>query len=207
MNTGFAKSTRNRIVASLKASIVLLLLFLGVGGQPPIVMAQTAGTFMPTGSMSTPRGGHTATLLLNGKVLITGGQQVNAALASAELYDPSSGTFAAAGNMSVARAGHTATLLTSGQVLITGGIDHPPALASAELYDPLTGTFSATGSMTIGRVGHTATLLADGRVLIAGGDNGGLPIFASAEIYDASTGGTRSMTGRTSGYMKLGATP
>jgi galactose oxidase-like protein len=188
MNTGFAKSTGKKIAASLKASFVLLLLFLGVGGQPPIVMAQTAGTFMPTGSMSTPRGGHTATLLLNGKVLITGGQQVNAALASAELYDPSSGTFAAAGNMSVARAGHTATLLTSGQVLITGGIDHPPALASAELYDPLTGTFSATGSMTIGRVGHTATLLADGRVLIAGGDNGGLPIFASAEIYDASTG-------------------
>ena len=170
-----------------------------------VAMAQSPGTFTPTGTMVSPRGNHTATLLNNGKVLITGGSLltpvdgriVESVLSSAELYDPATGTFAATGNMSTARVGHTATLLPNGQVLIAGIAVDPPAFGSAELYDPSMGTFTLTGSMTIGRVGHTATLLSNGRVLITGGDNGGDPLFASAEIYDPSAGtftATGSMT-------------
>jgi hypothetical protein len=186
MKTAFAKSTGNRIGSFLET---LLLFFIAVAGQASTAMAQSPGTFTPTGSMTTARGDHTATLLHTGKVLIAGGQVVSEVRSSAELYDPATGTFAATGNMSVARVGHTATLLTNGQVLIAGGINvQDRALASTELYDPSMGTFTATGRMTIARVGHTATLLSNGQVLIAGGDNGGAPFFASAEIYDPSTG-------------------
>ncbi|MGD0019812.1 MAG: kelch repeat-containing protein [Candidatus Limnocylindrales bacterium] len=49
----------------------------------------STGTFSPTGSMSTGRSGPTATLLPDGRVLIAGGVGAgNAALASAELYQP-----------------------------------------------------------------------------------------------------------------------
>jgi hypothetical protein len=146
-----------------------------------------------TGSMSVARAGHTATVLVSGKVLVAGGFDreccsSSTSLASAEIYDPKSGTWSRTGSMSVARSSHTATLLASGKVLVAGGtFDNR---ASAELYDPETGTWSPTGKMTEPRSFHTATLLADGKVLIAGGSgprgdaNG---FLATADLYDPSS--------------------
>jgi hypothetical protein len=67
-----------------------------VGGGIPFTVITTAqlydlktGTFSLTGSMLTGRSGATATLLLDGRVLIAGGLGAgNVALASAELYQP-----------------------------------------------------------------------------------------------------------------------
>src|SRR6266481_4370865 len=140
-------------------------------------------TFSTTGKMSVTRDFHTATLLKNGKVLITGGHD-----ASAELYDPTSETFAATGSMSVGRNSHTATLLAGGKVLIAGGQSVSGALATAELYDPTTGTFAATGTMAASRTSHTATLLANGKVLIAGGSNSAGATLATTELYDPNSG-------------------
>jgi hypothetical protein len=173
----------------MKVSFVLPLLLVGAAGHASIAMAQSRGTFAPTGDMSIPRWGHSATLLPNGKVLIAGGSNQDPpgihAVASAELYDPAMGTFAPTGSLITARNGHSATLLPNGKVLIAGGSGD----ASAELYDPSTGTFSATGSMTTVGVGTAARLLPDGRVFtlwIYGSEPRGCggPFAASAELYD-----------------------
>jgi hypothetical protein len=154
----------------------------------------STGTFTATGPMASRRIGHTATLLPNGKVLITGGE-VEQGMdkpneKSAELYDPATGSFSPTGSMSSPREGHTATLLANGKVLIAGGTTAYMTgyLASAELYDPSTGSFSSTGSMTTARTGHTATLLANGKVLLAGGAQDDMTVTESAELYDPATG-------------------
>ena len=98
----------------------------------------TAGTWSATGSMTTAREFHPATLLPSGKVLVAGGY-AGGPLSSAELYDPTAGTWSTAGSMANARYGHTATLLNSGRVLVAGGYSAEGFgidLSSAELYDP-----------------------------------------------------------------------
>src|SRR6516165_3112476 len=107
-------------------------------------VAQTAGTFIPARNMIAPRGGHTATVLGNGKILLAGGRYDG--LTGAELFDPVTGTFSA-----------TRDMIAGGFLANTNTI-----LDSAELYDPSTGTFTATGSMGTARGWHTATLLYDG---------------------------------------------
>lgn len=86
------------------------------------INAPSLGSFTPTGSMTTPRSFHTATLLPDGRVLITGGTTS----LTAELYIPSERTFTSTGTMTTARSGHTATLLVDGRILITGGVARPP---------------------------------------------------------------------------------
>ena len=148
-----------------------------------------SGTWTATGSLGTARRLYTATLLLNGKVLVAGGQNgTTAFLASAELYDPASGTWAATGSLATARHFHTATLLPNGKVLVAGGGGSGGALAIAELFDPASGIWTATNSLATGRYIPGATLLSDGTVLVAGGvDNNGSSL-ASAELYDPASG-------------------
>src|ERR1051326_3806788 len=88
-----SSSLNTRLWLSLFADLLLLLLLFN---YTLIAAAQAPGRFIPTGSMATPRSGHTATLLPNGKVLITSGTDDRPA--SAELYDPSPGTFSTTGN-------------------------------------------------------------------------------------------------------------
>lgn len=154
-----------------------------------------AGTNSFTGSMNTGHFFHTATLLPNGTVLVSGGAADSAinATSSTEVYDPSTGIWSPANSLNTARLLHTATLLPSGRILVAGGSadNNEFGIASTETYDPTvapsTGTWTFTGSMQNARESFSMTLLPNGKVLVAGGENGHGTYTTSAELYDPTT--------------------
>ncbi|EPH41322.1 DUF6603 domain-containing protein [Streptomyces aurantiacus] len=140
----------------------------------------SSGTWTPTGSLRTARKGHQATLLPDGRVLVTGGEAVVAsdgtfsprALDSAELYDPATGTWTPAAAMPGGRARHRAFLSRAGDVLVIGGTTGPGFTAgfrNVTAYDPAAGTWTTLAGLTQGRWSFAVAELADDRVLVAGG--------------------------------------
>lgn len=88
----------------------------------------TTPTFTPTGSLRIARAGHQAILLLDGRVLVTGGyDNAGIALAQAEIFSAVTGTWSLVASNAVARADHAATRLRDGRILVVGGA---PALSS-----------------------------------------------------------------------------
>ncbi len=157
----------------------------------------TVATYDPTsdalasvGSVPTPV--ETATLLEDGRVLVTGARTAGVIEPGVFRYQPLS--------MLTPRSGHTATRLGDGQVLIAGGgnPEEPfEPIPAGELFDPETGGFVATGSLNLPRSLHATALLEDGRVLIVGGTPGtmvgsrtgpGMAEYDHAEIYDPPSG-------------------
>src|SRR5580765_2082477 len=145
------------------------------------------GTFALTGAYADPFpvSWSTATLLLDGRVLVIGFATGSFASA-AELFDPESGTFNVTGPTDDSGAAGTATLLTDGTVLVvTPTFDIPPD--DAELYDPGSQTFTHIGT-TIGYHDFSAAVrLGDGTVLITGGQLPGGNGSSATELYLPAT--------------------
>jgi hypothetical protein len=143
--------------------------------------------------MFLPRYNHEATLLADGRVLISGGFNISAfhiPSKAAELYDPMANRWRQIADMHTPRATHAAVLLTDGRVLVAGGWTQPPnaitLTADAESYDvatnrwtPMPGLPERRGSLL-----NQVVVLASGDVLAAGGrlDSG---TTATAVRYDA----------------------
>jgi hypothetical protein len=138
--------------------------------------------------MASARESHTATLLQDGRVLVTGGHRGRreqiVVYESTEIFDPARAKFVPGPALATPRHKHDAVALADGRVLIVGGSDprDRTRYASAELYDPAANAITAGPTMRIGRykLRDTALRLPDGRVLIAGGGR-------HAEVFDPIT--------------------
>jgi hypothetical protein len=147
----------------------------------------------PTGNLNQARREHSATLLLNGKVLVAGGyRSPNPGdyefVSTAELYNPnvSQWAFTKGGNMSLGRTHSTAIRLLDGNVLVVGGWNSRDPLDIAEVYEYGSESWSLVRHMNTGRQLPAGVLLPDGKVPVAGGtDKYGSS--SAAELYEPDT--------------------
>jgi hypothetical protein len=162
---------------------------------PPPDPQNPLGQIVLVSYMNRGRSSHCATLMQDGKVLITGGFADSISVTnSAEVYDGTNLVFTyTPESMEEGRAFHTATQLEDGRVMIVGGVTGSklPETTSVEFYNPQNGTFETLSpGLNYARAFHTATLLEDGRVLIAGGTvptPSGVYSSDTAEIFDPVT--------------------
>ena len=130
----------------------------------------TGAAWVPTGSMARARRQLNATLLADGKVLVTGGSSakgwsnVAGAEYTAELWDPATGAWTTLAPMSIDRLYHsTAVLLPDARVLVAGGEDNflvgkklnaevftPPYLLNADGSPATRPTITAAPTGSIG---------------------------------------------------------
>jgi N-acetylneuraminic acid mutarotase len=148
---------------------------------------------------------HTATTLNNGKVLVTGGDEVFApsphSTETAELFDPGSNTWSATtNNMSSRRAYHAAVKQTDGTVLVASGKNGPSYVTpTCDIYDPGTGLFTPTGDMLTPRWDFAMILvpkMGGSTVYAAGGfaDLAGSVPLNTTEYRVVGTGDCSSIT-------------
>ncbi len=144
--------------------------------------------------------GHAAVRLLDGRVLVAGGDRYSpiGAETTVEIFDPGASTWATAAPLNEGRFDHDMTVLPDGRVLVVGGSSDPAngesgALSSVELYDPVADTWTTISPMHDRRRWPTLAVLSDG-VYVAGGSN-----------FD-STNGTVLSTVERLGWSDLGIT-
>ncbi|MFH1597950.1 MAG: hypothetical protein ABIB97_02675 [Patescibacteria group bacterium] len=143
--------------------------------------------FYLTDDLDIARYDHTATLLNDGRVLITGGwtgANFTDPTETAEIYNPATGQFIpTTTDMTSPRANHYATLLADGRVLISGGYDADNKnsfINTGEYFDPDDNSFTPLGFNLSSMAEGTATLLSDGRIAFIGGAWG----TGSGDVYN-----------------------
>ncbi len=154
---------------------VVLLLSLAIATFP-----QVPGEFTPAGKLLFPRSGHTATLLLDGRVFFAGGDcpDTSSCRSSSEIYNPLTSNSIASGPLKVPRKDHSAILHSDGRVLLIGD-------GTAELFDAETGRSTLLDWEVPKRTRAKALRLADGHIALACGND------RFADILNPESGATQ----------------
>jgi hypothetical protein len=117
-------------------------------------------------------GGVGATLLDDGRVLVTARWWEPAEMVVAEIWSPTTGQFTRTEASAGPPVGSEAIGLRDGRVLVVGvdaALDNVIRAPTTELWDQVSGAWTPGPAMGQARIGFTLTALADGTVLALGG--------------------------------------
>ena len=136
-------------------------------------------------AMNISRRQNTATLLLDGRVLVTGGTNENLSTNECEIYDPVTDSWTMVEPMLENRWNHSAILLKNGNVFVSGGNPIYPWLKSCEVYDVNENQWFSVEDMLAYRTGHKIYYITKiDKLYILGGDAQPETTEDTWEIYD-----------------------
>ena len=172
------------------------------------IYSASGNSFSAAASMSVARMGHTASLMVGGRVFVAGGMLCDGAThlyvytPMNEIYDPDAALWSGAAALNAGRAGHSAVVLNNGNILISGGFNNSNQyadpeeqwhktyglaqdagshgiLGDAEMFDPSGLRVPVLKIMPYRNSRHSAMLMPDGTHHMHGGYGNIVPTFFS----------------------------
>ncbi|MEJ2620367.1 MAG: kelch repeat-containing protein [Candidatus Thiodiazotropha sp.] len=122
-------------------------------------------------ALNLARAKHSATVMQNGCVLVSGGFDSNSQpISEVEQWCPGDQLWRLMPKLRTARYDHSATLLDDGRVILAGGrgIDEH-TLNTTEIWEPKQSRWSVGPRLPMALYRHSAIRLSDGRIMIGGG--------------------------------------
>src|SRR5450432_505109 len=181
--------TLHKTGATVAALAALTLVPIVPMARAEVAASSPAKGITFAGNLITPRSLHTDTLLLDGRVLISGGWdfKTQTVFTATEFYDPATNSWTATGSLHDARFFQGTTRLADGRVLTVGGTTASNHyLTTAEIYDPTTGAWTYAASPIVPHDAFPLVLLPNGKALAAAGLSNGA-LTSTAELYDPAT--------------------
>lgn len=194
--------------------------FFGLGGdkedtlESAFIFDPTTNEFRQVGDMQYARHSHTATVMDDGRVLLSGGYNESwwskhKTQAPFEIYDPAKGKFEKIGSIfsrfksKEGRMNHTATSIENGTaILLTGGNRYEggylfglvkPKLKMNSAAEVVRGNATEkTADLNTPRMFHAAAAVTPRNVLVGGGHDPN-EIHKSLELFDSATGAWTSV--------------
>lgn len=124
---------------------------------------------------------HAATVMNDGRILLSGGVRSRQFVDVAEVFDPDSGSFSITGRMNLARHSHQGLALSDGRVVVAGGwarsVDDPahPKPPTPEVWDSSTGLWHLIPGMD---------LAPQDQVHVGSSVGGSVLFLASRELFE-----------------------
>lgn len=138
-------------------------------------------TWLHATNMLQPRSDHGAAALLDGRVLVTGGNYNNRLLRASEIYDPRTNEWTAVQPLPRARTQFSLATLPDGTVLAAGGFQDDGRMTTTTfIYEPWSDRWAEGPEMREIRVNHSVVTLPSGDLLFFGGERMGA---GTAEQY------------------------
>lgn len=193
--------TRLSVNATHKGKVLVVGGYGSASASAEVFDPGTGHFYNTINSMQISRWRHTATEMLDGRVLAVGGNNTSGAQAAVDTFDPDTNTWSSAKPLLAPATGHAAVLLDNpmcgaeGCVVVLGGDDGTNVLASISVFN-LQGNKDWTSypsaqfpdvHLQQPRKWHTATLLPNGKILVIGGTNGAQSLL-TAELCDLVSG-------------------
>lgn len=209
--TYLKNSTTNPLTASITitctgANPVIVTVIQSAGEEPLINIEWTRKADLPADrGLLSP-----SASIMNGKIYVIGGNDLNGIVNNVEEYDPASDSWTTKSPLLTQRWGHSSNVV-DGKIYVMGGCEegYGNALLSIEVYDPILDKWENAGNMQTARLGFGSCVVND-KIYVVGGrtkEPSG-DFLTSVEVYDpvAKTWETKSSLPQGRAYLTVTAT-